>query len=152
LCSFDVVVEAFEFGAVVGGVVAGGVLVVVDGGSDEGGVVVEGCEGVEDGVFKGVGGDAVGVAPVGAVALAVVAGVVAVGAGAAVGDVADVGGATLVAGDPSGEVVVGGVRGAFAVVFAAFDEDVLSGVEGVAVDEGGVGGGVPVQGSFMCAI
>ncbi|WP_347176921.1 hypothetical protein [Parafrankia sp. EAN1pec] len=100
-------------------------------------------ERVDDGCFEIVGADAVVVASGRSVAQPVVAGVVAVVAGAAVRGGPDVGGVASLADDPAGEFVPGGVRGAQRTFFCPCGACGVRGLEGVVVDDGGVRGVVP---------
>ncbi|UFS93741.1 hypothetical protein LPY97_23425 [Nocardia huaxiensis] len=102
---------------------------------------VEIAQGFQNGSVDGVGVEAGEVAFVAVVAGTVEAGVVAVGAGAAGGAGADHGAPAQRAAQAAGEQVVRGVGGAVGVGFSACFEDFLGVVEGVGVDEGGVGVG-----------
>lgn len=97
---------------------------------------------VEDCPVELFGGQPIGVAAAGAVAVAGEAGVVAVAVTVAVGGPADEARAAAGAGDEPGKQVVGAVGGTFGVVFAAGDEDLLGSVEDAGVDQRRVRGRV----------
>jgi len=112
---------------------------VVDRGADDWFLFEGGEQLAHDRLFEFLGGEAVVVATLCAVALAGVADVVGVAAAVAVGGGADVAFAAAGALDQAGEEVVGVVGAAQGGVFAALDEDRLRALEEAALDEWRVG-------------